>query len=234
MAVEHTATSFFVTGTDTGIGKTLTTVALMQSFRAAGHHVYGMKPVASGCRMTSAGLVSDDALLIQKYCSEPLPYNLINPVALENPASPNIAAALEARECLPERIFHAYTAIREKPGHVFIEGIGGWRTPFCGALGMADFVRLLDVPVILVVGLRLGCINHALLTLEVLQHDGVTIQGWIANQSDPDYQYSGETISYLISEISVPLLGEIPYLYDNNADAAGAFIDPERLLNKHI
>lgn len=217
--------SYFVAGTDTGAGKTVASLALMQAIRAAGREVYGMKPVASGCSRTAKGLISDDALLIQKYSSQPLPYSLVNPIALEQPCAPSIAAILEDRKIVPERIISAYREITGRPGLLIMEGIGGWRTPVFGTIGMEGVIRHLAMPVILVVGLRLGCINHALLTLEAIYNDKIELAGWIANHVDPDYDYVAQTMACLKGTIERPLLGELPYMKEQDLNRAGSYLN---------
>ncbi len=206
------ASAYFVTGTDTGVGKTRVTIGLMRAFRARGEQVYGMKPVAAGCAAAGDRLVNDDALEIRKHCSVPLPYSLINPVALQQPCAPHLAAESEGREIDLAGIFRAYREISSRPGFLFVEGIGGWCVPLTRSAGMNDLVKELDIPVILVVGLRLGCINHALLTRQAIATSNVPLAGWVANQMDPDYRYSVPTVSYLSDVFESPLLGVIPFL----------------------
>lgn len=222
--------SFFVTGTDTGSGKTLASILLMRAFSNAGQNVYGMKPVASGCIQTSQGLVSEDALLLIKNSSKEIPYPLVNPVNLATPCSPNIAAKLENREVCFDRIVQAYHQIIERSGILVVEGVGGWRTPVSGLDGMEIMVKRIGMPVVLVVGMRLGCINHAILTVEALRRDNVVLAGWIANVSDHTYAYSEQTVSCLENFMKCKLLGVIPYLRDSDVDLAGLCLDVGPLL----
>jgi len=217
--------TIFIAGTDTAAGKTFVTVALMQALKARGKQVYGLKPVASGCRTTDKGLVSDDAILIQQNCSQILPYKTINPVALANPCSPDIAARLENRTVALDEVIHAYKQMPAQADFVLIEGIGGWRTPFCETAGMSDLVKLLAIPVILVVGLRLGCINHALLTVEAMRNDGVKLAGWVATRPDPDFNYVSETIACLAANIGAPMLAQIPLMNEATRDEAGVYFN---------
>jgi dethiobiotin synthetase len=205
-------TSYFVTGTDTGVGKTLASIAIMQALQARGGSVCGMKPVASGGRIDSnRGLISDDALLLMRYATIKLPYHTVNPVCLENPCSPNIAAKLEGVPLTLDRVIAAYNEIKELADNIIVEGVGGWRTPCFGVAGMGCLARHFNLPVILVVGIRLGCINHALLTAEAIKKDGLVFSGWIANVVDANFSYNFNTIEFLQANISVPLLGKIPH-----------------------
>lgn len=225
-----TVKSIFVTGTDTGSGKTVASIMLMRAYQRAGLPAYGMKPVASGCLKTATGLISEDALQLIENSTQALPYALVNPVALEHPCSPNIAAQLEDRviSCGPIEI--AYRQLLKQEGILIVEGIGGWQTPVFGMSGMEVLVKKLGLPVVLVIGLRLGCISHALLTLESIQHGGMVLAGWIANQVDPDYLYSEQTVSCLQERMPCALLGQIPHLQDTASVQAFSGLDIRVLL----
>lgn len=224
------AQTYFITGTDTGAGKTVASVMLMRAFRNAGHVVYGMKPVASGCVRSPSGLVSEDALQLMAGCSVGLPYAQVNPVALEAACSPNIAALIENRQIDPDRLEQSCRQLMDLGGTLIIEGIGGWRTPVFGLAGMEVLVARLHLPVILVVGLRLGCINHALLTLETLRNDGVELAGWIVSQTDPDYISGEQTVSLLREAFGCAPLGHIPHLHSMDKNIDHAWLNIERLL----
>lgn len=223
------ARTYFITGTDTGAGKTVASVMLLRAFRNAGHVVYGMKPVASGCVRSSAGLVSDDALQLIADSSVRLPYAQVNPVALEAACSPNIAALFENRHIDPDGLEQSCRKLMELGETLIIEGIGGWRTPVFGLAGMEVLVRRLHLPVILVVGLRLGCINHALLTLETLRNDEVELAGWIVSHTDPDYISGEQTVSCLREAFGCDPLGQIPYL-QSGRDIGHDWLNLHRLL----
>lgn len=225
--------AYFVTGTDTGSGKTLATLSLMEAFKTRGEIVGGMKPVASGCARGPEELISDDALQIQAHCSQVWPYSTVNPVALEAPCAPDFAAAKEGRQLTPSPIMDAYADMRRSSGVVIVEGIGGWLTPFSGRTTMADLVRAMAMPAILVVGLRLGCINHALLTQAAIRRDQVELAGWIANHVDPLYPYAMETVTFLKDMLEGAFLGEIPYL-ENGFEQSDTHVNVLPLLQQSL
>lgn len=207
-----TTHGFFITGTDTEAGKTWFTLALMRAFQARGMKVAGMKPVASGCEETVAGLRNADALSIQAQSSTANEYAAINPYAFRPPVAPHIAAALVDTEIDINCITRAYAVLSKQNDVVVVEGIGGWRVPLTRGASLADLVRALNLPVILVVGLRLGCINHTLLTAETIISDGLSLAGWAACQINPSYLESGRTLHTLAESVPAPLLGVLPYL----------------------
>ena len=216
--------AFFITGTDTGIGKTWCSIALMQALQKKGLVTCGMKPVASGAIRKDGVLVSEDAMLLMDFADIALPYKHVNPVCLESACSPNIAAEIEGRPFTHEKIVLAFDEISKLADSVIVEGIGGWRTPSPDPAGMAEMVRKLQIPVILVVGLRLGCVNHALLTKESIVSDGARLSGWIVNCIDPGYPYVKQTVDYLVSCFDVPLLGQIPYQQAQRPNGLGDYL----------
>ncbi len=205
------AMEFFITGTDTGCGKTLTTLALLEKLGHAGGRVAGMKPVAAGAERTPEGLRNGDALAIQARCNPPQPYERVNPLCLETPAAPHLAAAAEGVTVEPEKILAAAEALRATTDHLLVEGAGGWKVPLTEALDMAGLCRALELPVVLVVGLRLGCLNHALLTTESILASGARLAGWVANSLEPNMPFERENIATLQGRIPAPLLGHIPW-----------------------
>lgn len=206
------AQGIFITGTDTGTGKTVATSLLMRALRAQGHLVHGMKPVASGCEVTVNGPVSEDAITIQSAASTRIDYKNVNPVALVGACSPNFAAQMENRIIDPDAVEQVCKSMLERDGILIMEGIGGWRTPVFAQEGMVRLVRSLQIPVLLVVGLRLGCINHALLTYEALMHDRVRIAGWMTSQVEPGYTTSEKTVSFLAEVFGSGPVAMIPHL----------------------
>ena len=200
--------SFFITGTDTGVGKTFTSVALLHALRAGGARAVGMKPVASGCEATADGLRNDDALALQA-ASDPRPaYALVNPYALPEPTAPQIAAERAGVQVTLGPMLEAYRALQALSGQLVVEGVGGWLAPLADDLEQSDLVKALDLPVILVVGLRLGCLNHARLSARAIQADGCRLHGWIGSGVDvlePRY------IELVARALPVPCLGVLPH-----------------------
>lgn len=220
---------FFVTGTDTGVGKTWFTLALMQAFQNAGYTVAGMKPVASGSERTSAGMKNEDALSIQDQSTYKYDYGTINPYAFEPPIAPHIAAADVGIKIDIGHIVSNFDILAGDNDFVIVEGVGGWRVPLGGQQSTADLVRALGLPVIMVVGLRLGCINHALLTSETIIADGVNLAGWVANHLSAAYSGPDKTIHTLAESVPAPLVGEFPYLQAMNAVALANRINTDLL-----
>lgn len=204
--------AYFVTGTDTGVGKTWITLALMQKFRDQGKTVVGMKPVASGCSPSKAGLRNDDALQIMQQSSQGLDYAIVNPYAFEETIAPHIAAARAGVQVDIEKIAQHFISLRQSSEYIFVEGVGGWSVPLGVDLMLSDLVKHLDIPVILVVGLRLGCINHTLSSVAVMQAEGIILKAWVANCIDPNYEECEETVKAIQDRINKPLLGIIPYM----------------------
>ena len=207
---------YFITGTDTGVGKTWVTLALMKALQDKGKVVVGMKPVASGCQKTSAGLRNDDAVKIlqqsSKRPSQTLDYKTVNPYAFEQAVAPHIAAGLAGVKIDIEKMADDFYLLKEDADCVLVEGIGGWCVPLGSEDMLADLVKRLDLQVILIIGLRLGCINHALSTVRAIQADGVNLCGWMTSQLDPDYAFLEETMMTLQARISAPLLGNLPHM----------------------
>ncbi|MDN5925073.1 MAG: dethiobiotin synthase [Xanthomonadales bacterium] len=200
----------FIAGTDTGIGKTFTSVALMHALRAHGLRVAGMKPVASGCIETTEGLRNDDALALQRACSPPTPaYDAINPLAFRAAVSPHLAAHADGITPSLAPIKRAYAVLADAADIVVVEGVGGWLAPISDELTAAAIVKELDLPVILVVGLRLGCLNHAQLSARAIQADGARLFGWIGNRVDPDMLEIDANMATLKRLLPVPSLGEL-------------------------
>jgi dethiobiotin synthetase len=201
----------FVTGTDTGCGKTLVTLGLMEKLRRNGTRVAGMKPVAAGAEQTLEGLRNEDALAIQALCHRPYPYSLVNPVCLQAPAAPHLAAAAEGQSIGLDAILESARTLRADSDHLIVEGAGGWRVPLTESEDMAELCRRLELPAVLVVGLKLGCLNHALLSVESILASGVTLAGWVANSLQPTMPFEAENIATLEARIPAPLLGHLPW-----------------------
>jgi len=204
---------FFVTGTDTGVGKTHASVALLQALAAQGRTTLGLKPVAAGCDATTDGLRNEDALALQAAATVKLPYAQVNPVALAEAIAPHIAAAHEKRRIGVTQLAGLVRGalMQGRADVTLIEGAGGWRVPLNERETLADLARELDVPVILVVGVRLGCISHALLTAEAIRRDGRVLAGWVANAIDATMPAREENIATLRAALGAPLLGVLPH-----------------------
>ncbi|MGH8371821.1 MAG: dethiobiotin synthase [Gammaproteobacteria bacterium] len=201
----------FVTGTDTGVGKTRISCELLRGFARTGLRSVGMKPVASGALRTPDGLRNDDALALQQSASVALPYEWVNPYAFEPPIAPHIAAAEAGVEIELPVILDAYARLCEHADMVVVEGVGGWRVPFADNLELPTLARALGLPVIMVVGMRLGCLNHTLLTERAIRDDGLQLAGWIANRVDPEFARAEENLATLRNKLPAPFLGEVPY-----------------------
>jgi dethiobiotin synthetase len=193
----------FITGTDTGCGKTTVTVALARALVAKSLDVACFKPVASGCEQTEFGLRNDDALALMNAANRELDYNLVNPVALEPAIAPHIAAAQTGIDIDPATL--AREILGTRADVALVEGAGGWMVPLGPAVMTADLARALNARVILVVALRLGCINHALLSARAIKADGLSLAGWIANLPDPDMPALNDNLTTLAQHLGDPL-----------------------------
>ncbi|MBY4678528.1 dethiobiotin synthase [Marinobacterium arenosum] len=207
--------TYFVAGTDTDAGKTLVTAGLLAAANRQGLKTIGLKPVAAGCEQTEQGLRNGDALLLQQTASVKLSYEQINPVAFEPPIAPHIAAAREGRQLSADRLAAFCRGALMQPADLaLIEGAGGWRVPLNARETLARLPQQLGTPVILVVGMKLGCLNHALLTAEAIARDGLTLAGWVANRIDPQMSCYQENLETLTGMFRAPLIGEVPFLDD--------------------
>jgi dethiobiotin synthetase len=201
--------AYFVTGTDTNVGKTWATLALMTYFKQQNLSVIGMKPVASGCEKIDGEWRNSDALSIQKMGSQLVDYSLLNPYAYELPISPHLAGKKNPANL--ETIFTNFQTLQNLADVVVVEGAGGWYAPLNERETIADLAKKLNVPIILVVSIKLGCINHALLTVEAIQNAGLNCVGWIAVCNDAEFECVDLTIESLVARLKIPLLGVLPY-----------------------
>ncbi|MCA3236727.1 MAG: dethiobiotin synthase [Curvibacter sp.] len=218
------AFSCFVTGTDTEIGKTLVSGALVHTLCQAGVRAVGMKPLAAGAEVVDGELHNEDVEFLHAAGPIKLPRELTTPYLLRAPVAPHLAAALESRPIEPSRVVAAYEQVRAQVEAVVVEGVGGWRVPLTPSYDTSDLARELGLPVILVVGLRLGCINHALLTAEAIAARGLHLAGWVANTVDPSMAQSDGNVEAIAARLSAPLLGRIPRLSPPSAAAAAAYL----------
>lgn len=210
---------FFITGTDTGVGKTWVSAGLLAALRARGHSTAAMKPVASGCTHGDYGkLRHDDALLLMRHATVTLPYERVNPYGFAAPIAPHLAAAAVALTIEFEPIEAAFAANAACADYLVVEGIGGWKVPLNGRATTADLARKLGLPVVLVVGMRLGCLNHALLSYDGIRQMGVPLAGWVANSLAAEMRAFQQNVRTLRERINAPFWGVIPYLREFNAE----------------
>lgn len=205
--------SYFVTGTDTGVGKTLVSAAILEAAATLGKRTLAMKPVASGCDETPEGLRNEDALILMDAMSESLSYDQVNPIALQPAIAPHVAAAQVGRTVTAERLVGFCRGLQMRPADLLlVEGAGGWRVPLNDRETYAAMPAALQMPVILVVPLKLGCINHALLTAEAIRRDGLKVAGWVANRPVPEIMTcEQETLEYLVNHLAAPCMGVLPW-----------------------
>jgi len=203
--------SVFITGTDTDVGKTQISVALIQLFQKQGLTVAGMKPIASGCDMTATGLRNDDALQLNKQAQINMPYKVINPYHFSPAIAPHIAAEQAGVEIDLKVIQQHFNTLQQQFDCVVVEGAGGWLVPINSHQTMADLAIQLDLPIVLVVDIRLGCINHALLSVAAIEQSGLVLHAWVANQINPTSQ-ADAIIDSLKIRISAPCWAVIPSL----------------------
>ncbi|OUR71988.1 dethiobiotin synthase [Methylophaga sp. 41_12_T18] len=215
-------TSLFVTGTDTEVGKTFISVALIELFKQQGLNVAGMKPIASGCQQTQAGLRNEDALALQQQANVELAYELINPYAFAPAIAPHIAAQQAATAIDINVLKSHYQQIQAQADVVVVEGAGGWLVPLNETDTMADLASTLNLPVVLVVGIRLGCINHALLSVAAIKQTGLSLLGWVANDLETSPQAKA-MVQTLEQYIAAPCLGVVPQL--NSEQSATSFLN---------
>lgn len=222
---------FFISGTDTDVGKTLIGAGILEAANRKGLRTVAMKPVAAGCEQTEQGLRNDDALTLIDAMSVDLPYSQVNPIAFEPPIAPHIAAMRENKTLSVSRLTGFCNGILMQPSDfVVIEGAGGWRVPLNPRETLADLAIELNLPVVMVVGMRLGCINHALLTAEAIERDGLKVAGWVANRVDPEMSCYEENLMTLKTLIRAPLLGEVPFLDNANKEAVADCLNIDPLL----
>jgi dethiobiotin synthetase len=227
LAAEGVPTRFacFVTGTDTEIGKSLVSAAILHKLVQQGVRACGMKPIAAGAEERDGVLHNEDADLLAASGNVRLPQRITTPYLLREPCAPHIAAAREDVVIEPVPILTGYAEILAASEATVVEGVGGFRVPFNDDFDSADMAVQLGLPVVLVVGLRLGCISHALLTAEAIVARGLVLAGWVANQVDPDMRFADENVEALRARLPAPLLGRVPRLQQPTAAAAAEYIE---------
>jgi len=208
----------FVTGTDTGVGKTLVSVSLVKALVRQGVRVSVMKPIASGSEHTAAGLRNADALALAAASNVTLPYADVNPYCFEPAISPHIAAEEAGIDVDMSVIRQSFETAAASADFVVVEGAGGWYAPTSESKAMSDLPKLLGIPVLLVVGLRLGCLNHALLTKRAIEADGAELAGWVANSVDPKLERAAQNLSSLERRLGRAPLAVFPFVPQAQAD----------------
>ncbi|MDH0645799.1 dethiobiotin synthase [Pseudomonas sp. GD03858] len=222
--------AYFIAGTDTDVGKTTIAAGLLHAARQLGLSTLAAKPVASGCSVTPKGLRNSDALALIDESSIKLPYEAINPFAFEPAIAPHVAAR-EAGVALsvPTLRDAMQQVLEQRADFTLIEGAGGWRVPLSDHANLSDLAIALKLPVILVVGVRLGCINHALLSAEAIARDGLQLAGWVANIVDPRTSRLEENLSSLAERLPAPCLGRVPWLKQAGPDAVAEHLQLDLL-----
>nr|WP_154600193.1 MULTISPECIES: dethiobiotin synthase [Providencia] len=217
--------TYFVTGTDTEIGKTMSSCALLQAANLQGLKTVGYKPVASGSEMTAQGLRNSDALQLQANSRVVVPYEQINPIIFEAPTSPHIVSEKTGQSIEFSVMTQGLKQLQAQAEWVLVEGAGGWYTPLSAEQTYADWVVEQRLPVILVVGVKLGCINHAVLTAQAVKASGLSLVGWIANEVEPAGTYQQEYLTALKRMIDAPCLGIIPHIKSQSTDSLGQYLN---------
>lgn len=217
--------SCFITGTDTGVGKTSMCLALIEVLKNNGCRTGAIKPVASGCMDSGDGLRNRDALLLQERASTAFEYRTVNPYALAMPSAPVTAARHDGVVIEAGPILESFQKISAGTDIVLVEGVGGWHVQLNEDLWMSDVVRSLNLPVIMVVGMRLGCINHALLTHEAILANDCWLLGWIGNQIDPDYNDYEASLALLSRSLAAPMIGSVPFIPGCDVEKMAGFLN---------
>ncbi len=218
--------AYFITGTDTEIGKTTIAAGLLHAARLAGLSTAAAKPVASGCERSPDGLRNSDALALLGECSLPLAYEQVNPFAFEPAIAPHLAASEQGVKLTVEALQAPVRSVLDLGADfTLVEGAGGWRVPLAGEENLSDLAIALQLPVILVVGVRLGCINHAVLSAEAIQRDGLPLAGWVANIVDPQTSRLEENLATLAERLPAPCVGRVPRLARAMPAAVAAHLD---------
>jgi dethiobiotin synthetase len=224
--------NFFILGTDTGVGKTVVAQHLLSVLNAKNCATIGLKPIASGAKATIEGLRNEDALYLQKTASIFLPYAQVNPFCFKEAIAPHIAAERENRRLTVSLVIAACQQALNYPAEYrVIEGVGGICVPLNDKESFSDLVQAMGFPIILVVGLRLGCLNQALLTWKYLERRNLQVVGWLANQVDPHMECVEQNIKFLKSVLSFPYLGFFPYSKQIDLGLSSSLIDYKTLLD---
>jgi dethiobiotin synthetase len=219
----------FIIGTDTGVGKTLTTAALLHAMTGLGLRVLAMKPIAAGAELIDGIWLNEDVAALERAANISAPRELINPYLFREPLAPHIAADRKGVHIEIPRIVDAYSQLTTRADWVLVEGVGGFRVPLDNQRDTADLAIALGLPMVLVVGMRLGCLNHALLTAEAIAARGLRLAGWVANHIDPNMAAFEENLATLQKWLPAPCLAVLPYLHDHDPEHAARLIPPKPL-----
>lgn len=222
--------AIFIAGTDTDVGKTVASKAILQALATHNIATIGYKPVAAGSDKTEFGYRNSDALHLMKAATVNMPYEDVNPYALVLPTSPHIAAKHENVAIDYALLSNKLEKHKQNAELVVVEGAGGWRVPTSDSDCLSTWVKQERLPVILVVGIKLGCLSHAILTAEAIRADGLELVGWIANRINPGTEHYAEIIEHLEGRLGAPKLGEIPYMPKAKRQELGKFIQLDHLL----
>jgi dethiobiotin synthetase len=220
-----TSRGFLVTGTDTGVGKTLVASALLRAFALSGLRAVGMKPVATGCRSAAPARANEDVAALIDASSVRAPIDLINPYCFEPPIAPHIAAQQTGTSISLARIRDCYLSLASLADRVVVEGAGGLLAPLNRTEDFGDLVRSLELSVVLVVGMRLGCLNHALLTAEAIRSRGLLFAGWVANRIDGAMPFFEDNLETLRQKLPAPLIAIVPFAPDSARACAAINLD---------
>lgn len=217
--------AYFIAGTDTDVGKTSIAAGLLAAARQQGKSTLAIKPVASGCELTAEGLRNSDALALQAESSLQLPYSAINPFAFAPAIAPHIAAVeVGVTLSVAALVAPIQQVLAQAADFTLVEGAGGWRVPLSEQELLSDLAKALQIPVILVVGVRLGCISHALLTAEAIEADGLPLAGWVANVIDPHTSRLTQNLETLKQLMPAPCLGIVPFTQPYSAAAVASYL----------
>lgn len=206
--------TYFVTGTDTEVGKTFVSTLLLKRANSLAYKTLAFKPVAAGAEKMDGEWRNEDGLALQGAINQSIPYQHINPVCLPEAIAPHIAAEINGIDLSVDNLLKHFEILSQHSADFcIVEGAGGWKVPLNESQSFADLAAALNVPVVLVVAMRLGCINHALLSVESLKASGLELAGWVANQvTETPMSFYAENLGYLKAAIAAPLLGEVPYV----------------------
>ncbi|UTT84476.1 dethiobiotin synthase [Vibrio pelagius] len=222
--------ALFIAGTDTEVGKTVVSKAILQAFAAKELTTIGYKPVAAGCEQYPEGARNSDALHLQEAATQDIEYDDVNPYALMLPASPHIAAKRDGVVIDEAVLSQKLEQHKQNSDFVLVEGAGGWRVPVSDDVCLSNWVKKEQLPVVLTVGIKLGCLSHALLTAEAIRADGLNLVGWVANRINPGTEHYADIIAMLEDKLGAPKLGEIPYVPKAKSKNIGKYIDVQPLM----